>query len=189
MKHQTTIVLAIILFSACATAAFGEKPVKLYKEETTIVIENNSFSVRGLYFFENRSDFELDVTITYPFFVDVSQSFPDEIELLDPGQPIEFEKKENTIQWSQHFEPSGIETVFVAYTQKIEKKKARYILKKKFWNEKVDKTHIAIEAPLEWTNIALSIEPDSSRTDEHKRYFYLTKRYFLAKSDLIITWE
>jgi hypothetical protein len=169
--------------------ACGEKPVKLYKEESSIALGEGSLDVRGTYFFENRTDFELDVAIFCPIHTDDAQPFPGKVTLLDPRDPVPFEKEEQGIQWSQHFEPSGIETVLVSFVQAIEQNRATYILKRKVWGEKIDKFSIIITAPLSYANISISIEPDSLRSDEHKQYYYITKRYFEAKQDLVITWE
>lgn len=188
-RVNIAVVLVGILMIVCAECAYAEKPVKFYKEETTIILQEGSFQVRGLYFFENRSDFELDVSITYPFQVNTAQSFPKNISLLDPRDPLPYEKTETGIRWSQHFEPSSVETVHVAYAQTVQQKQASYFLTRKFWNEKVDKICLIIEAPLLFQNVSISIEPDSSKTDESTQFFYITKRYFKTKQNLTISWE
>ncbi len=191
MKHQVIIIVVLITMLVIVSTkhAHAEKPVKFYKEETTITLQEGSIQVQGLYFFENRSDFELDVSITYPFQVNTAQSFPENITLLDPRDPLPYEKTETGIQWSQYFEPSSIETVHVAYTQTVQQKQATYVLTRKFWNEKVDKIYLIIKAPLSFQNVSISIEPDTSKTDEITQFFYITKRYFKANQNLTISWE
>jgi hypothetical protein len=178
-----------IVILLCSGFAQAEKPVKFYKEETTITLQENSVSVQGFYFFENRSDFELDVSLLYPFYIDPFQLFPRTIRVLDPVDPITFEEKEKGIQWSQHFEPTGIETVLVHYDQEIKQTQATYVLEKSSWNSKVDNISILVEAPLSFLNMSLSIEADSSNADGKHQYFYITRRYFTPEQDLAISWE
>jgi hypothetical protein len=180
------ITILIVLFTSLLSA---ERPVKLYKEESDILLEQGKMAVSGCYYFENRSDFELDVSIIYPFQVNEQQIYPDKVTLLDPDNPIAFEREGAGIKWTQHFEPSSIETVLVAYEQELKKREATYILKRKFLNGKVDKSSLVIQAPLEFTNVSFSVEPDSASTDENHQYFYLTRRYFTPKKNLTITWE
>jgi hypothetical protein len=190
MTAQTRLAVFVsMIILVCSEFTYGEKPIKLYKEESTIALKESNIAVRGLYFFENRSDFELDVSISYPFQVNAQQLFPEAVALLDPKKPLTFEKEKTGIQWTQHFEPSSIETVLVAYSQVLKEKEAIYMLKRSSWNGKVDKISIVIELPLTFKNVSLSLEPDSSRVDEHKQSFFITRRYFEAKQDLAITWE
>ncbi len=175
-----------MLFTGLLSA---ERPVKLYKEESDILLEQGKMTVSGCYYFENRSDFELEVSIIYPFQVNEQQAYPDTVTLLDPDNPIAYEKEGDGIKWTQHFEPSSIETVLVNYEQVLKKREATYILKRAFLNGKVDKISLVIQVPLAFTNVSFSVEPDSTRTDEKHQYFFLTRRYFTPKKNLTITWE
>lgn len=191
MKYYATVVLMLtMIITALLTGSLSaERPVKLYKEESDILIEEEKMTVSGFYFFENRSDFELDVSISYPFQVNDQQEYPEEVTVLDPESPVAFEKEERAITWKQHFEPSSIETVLIEYEQVLKEKEATYILKRKSLNGKVDKISLVIQVPYEFSSVSFSVEPDSSRMDENKRYYYLSRRYFIPKKDLTITWE
>ena len=86
-----------------------------------------------------------------------------------------------------HFEPIAVETVVVEYKQIIKEESATYILEK-MWKEKIDKAMFIIETPLDFKELNLSIKPDSVKIEENKQVYYITKRYFLPKSNLNITW-
>ncbi|MCK4576703.1 hypothetical protein KAU34_09870 [candidate division WOR-3 bacterium] len=182
------IIISILFIFCFILYSFAEIPIKFYKEETTIKLKENSVIIQGLYFFENRSDFEMLVNMFYPFFINNTNIYPEKIKALDPKNPIDYTKSEKGIEWSLHFEPIGVETVFVEYNQKLKQKSATYILKK-FWEEKIDKTSLIIETSLSYKEINFSIEPDSVKTKNDNKIFYITKRYYLPEKNLKITWK
>jgi hypothetical protein len=177
-----------IIFAFITVLLFADSPIQFYKEDTEISIADNTISVKGLYFFENSTDFEIDADVVYPFYVDGFNSFPEKITVLNPEDPLDFVKAKNKITFSLHFSPVGIETVSVEYSQTIKKKKTTYLLKK-FWNDKTDKTSLVIETPSTFGDLHLSLEPDSVKTIKKKRFYYITKRFFQPKNDLKISWE
>ena len=185
MKRPVLSMFFIICF---ISYSFAETPIKFFKGEINIELEKNCVHVQGLYFFENKSNFEIDVIMVYPFPINSSHLYPEKIDVLDPKNHIELTKKKNGIEWVLHFEPVSVETVFVEYKQKINNKSAAYILNK-LWKEKINKLLFIIEAPLEFKELNISIEPDSVRTEENKQIYYITRRYFLPKEDLKISWQ
>lgn len=189
VRANAFCVLAIVLTFVCEKSLWGEKPIKLYKEETTIAIEEHALSVNGFYFFENRTDFELDVSISYPFPVSNQQLFPEPVAVLDPEDPIEHEKRGKGIRWSHHFEPASIETVLVKFSQALKAKRATYLLRRGLWDGKVDKISMVVTLPSSFENVTLSIEPDSLGSDEQTQNFFITRHYFEPEQDLLITWE
>jgi len=179
-----TFVFSIISFS------FAEIPIKFFKEEIHINLKKQSIQVSGLYFFENKSNFEIDVTMTYAFPIDSSHFYPDTIKVLAPESPLDFVRKRNWVEWTIHFEPSGIETVFVEYKQIIEEKCATYILSTtKLWKEKIDIANFIIEAPVEFKEMNISIRPGSVKIKGDKQLYYITRRNFVPESDLKISWQ
>lgn len=168
--------------------SFAEMPIKFFKGEINIKLEKNYVHVQGLYFFENKSNFEIDVIMVYQFPINSNHLYPEKINVLDPINHIDLTKKKNGIEWVLHFEPNSVETVFIEYKQKINNKSAVYILDK-LWKEKINKLQFIIEAPLEFKELSISMEPDSVRTEEDKQFYYITRRYFLPEEDLKISWQ
>ena len=181
------IILLISFIFLLISDSSAETPIRFFKEEIIIELSENSIYVRGLYFFDNRSNFEIDATIVYPFPVDTNHLYPNKIEVFDPKHPIDFVKRNEGIEWTLHFEPIAVETVVVEYKQIIKEESATYILEK-LWKEKIDKAMFTIETPLDFKELNLSIKPDSVKIEENKQVYYITKRYFLPKGDLKITW-
>ncbi len=184
--------LIVLIFCIFTLASFShaEMPVKFFKEEINITLKKNSVNVRGLYFFESKSNLEIDVSMFYPFPIDSSHFYPAKIKVLDPENTLDFVKKNTGIKWTLHFEPLGVKTVLVEYKQKIKEKNATYILTTtKLWKQKIDKATFIIEAPEEFKELNFSIKPDSVKTKAKKQFYYITRRYFLPKTDLKISWE
>lgn len=184
------IIFTFFIFTL-ASFSHAEMPVKFFKEEINITLKKNSVNVRGLYFFESKSDFdEMKIKMFYPFPVDTSHLYPEKIKVLNPENPLEFNKKKDGIEWNLYFEPLGVETVLVEYKQKIKEKNATYILTTtKLWKQKIDKATFIIESPEEFKELNFSIKPDSVKSKAKKQFYYITRRYFLPKTDLKISWE
>ena len=185
LKKQIVVAFLLTLWCTCALA---KAPIKLYKEETRITLEKNSATIQAHYYFENSSNFELDVDFIYPFHVSSLHLFPEKISILDPRSKINFTKRKKTVKWTVHFLPMGIETVYVGYLQVIKQKSVLYILNK-FRTEKIDKLQFIIETPLDLMDISISLKPDSSKTIDQTKFFYITRRYFNPQEKLKITWK
>lgn len=168
---------------------FAEAPVKFFKEEVSLEVVKNSVTLQGLYFFENTSNFEMDVNVVYPFSIDSTHLYPDKIKISVDDNPIDFTKNKDGIRWTLHFAPNMVETVFVEYRQKIKEKSVTYILTSiKLWKDKLDKLTFIIKAPEEFKELNISIKPDSVKTKKGRLFYYITRRYFLPKEDLKISW-
>ncbi len=185
LKKQIVVAFLLTLWCTCILA---KAPIKLYKEETRITLEKNSVTIQGYYYFENNSDFELDVDFIYPFHVSSLHFFPEKISILDPRSKINFTKRKEAVKWTVHFLPVGMETVYVGYQQEIKEKSVLYILNK-FRTEKIDKLQFIIEIPLDLMDISISLKPDSSKTIDQTKFFYITRRYFKPQEKLKITWK
>lgn len=187
IKKLILLISYIFSFISCS---FAEIPIKFFREEINITLKKSSVQVHGLYFFENKSNLEVYIRLFYPFPIDSSHFYPENVRVLDPKSPIDFISKKDRIVWSLHFEPYGVETTYVEYTQRIEEKNATYILTTtKLWKEKIDKAMFIIESPLEFNELNVSIKPDSGIIKRNKRIYYITRSNFLPDTDLKITWK
>ncbi len=183
------IMLIVFFVTFLISHSFADMPIEFFKEEVNIELGKNTMTVKGLYFFENVSDFDIDATISYPFSIDSNHQYPTKIKILNPRHPIDFTKMEKGIKWTLNFKPNGINKVSVEYTQRIEENSITYILtNSKLWKRKIDKAMFTIETQKDFAELNISLEPDSIKVKNDKKLHFITKRYFLPKKDLKIVW-
>jgi len=183
------LILVVLFVTFSISRSFADMPVEFFKEEVNIKLGKNTATIKGLYFFENNSDFHIDATISYPFSVDSNHQYPTKIKILDPRQPLRFTKTKKGIKWMLHLDPNGIMKVSVEYSQKVKGNTITYILTStKFWKKKMDKAMFTIETPTDFPKLNISLEPDSVKDRENKIFYFITKRYFLPEKDLKVIW-
>ena len=185
---KKTILLQIFLLIN-AHFLFAEMPIRFFKENIRIELSINRMIVKGTYFFVNQSDFDIDVDMTYLFYVDSLHPYPERIEAAVGKLGLPFRKNEKNIVWSLHFKPESVDTVSVTYTQELKSKDAIYIMNTaQLWNQKLDRASFVIITPKNFPKISFSIEPDSFITKRNEKIYYITKRYYTPKKNFIMTW-
>lgn len=175
------IVLCFTLFLT------SRNPIRFFQENISIkVYPDKIIKVEGIYYFKNTLNLPVSIIMRYPFPVDEYHYYPFYIDIPN----IYFERKDNDIIMPVNFKPFEIKKIKVIYKQKLKDKKARYILKTtEKWGKPLQEAFFKIEVPVCFKNIHLSYKADSFEILKDKKIFYIHKKNFFPKKDLLIEWE
>jgi hypothetical protein len=115
--------LAVLIWMPAST-----QPVEFIREHVTLLISSESIVVEGIYLLRNSAPMDRIQSLTYPFPVDSTHTFPDSISVTYQQHPVEFAVKENRIVFSLEI-PAGEQAGFrVVYRQPCLDNSACYIL-------------------------------------------------------------
>lgn len=177
------VLLAVLIFICCQPKSFNK--IKFIGEDIRISIDTNVISVLGSYYFRNDSNQELLAKIFYPFPIDEYHCYPELISVKN----FTYIKNDSGIDLIIKFKSSGIETLNIYYQQKLKSNRARYILTTtQHWKMPLQRANFIIDVPNNLEGLKFSYQPDSVRYQDKRKSYYITKKDFMPKQDLIISW-
>ncbi|MEO0083596.1 MAG: DUF4424 family protein [candidate division WOR-3 bacterium] len=177
------ILLVFFIFLCCRIKS-AEK-IKFIGEDIRIFIDSNVVSVFGSYFFRNDSNQEVLAKIFYPFPIDQYHCYPESIFV----EEFVYLKNDSGIDLIMRFKAIGIDTLKIFYRQKLKRNQARYILTTtKNWKIPLQRANFIIDMPDNLKRIKFSYRPDSVHYQGMRKSYYITKKDFMPKQDLIIRW-
>jgi hypothetical protein len=149
-------------------------------------IDSGRVAVSGTYYFKNLTNQTKTAKIFYPFPIDEYHYYPDLI--LVSG--FDYTKTDSGISFIMKFKPLSLESLAVFYEQRLTNTQARYILTTtQRWQNPLVKARFIINVPENFTAIQLAYPPDSSIKKDNRIYYYIMKKNFMPKKDLIVTWQ
>ena len=141
--------------------------------------------VRATYHFAVKTRQQLGAVISYPFFVDSANRYPDSVDIVGH----EFTPNDTAVTFVMHFSPGGEDSFSAYYRQPLEAECARYIVTStRRWQEPIDTARFRITVPVEFDDVDLSYRPDSVVWRESLVDYYFTQRRFWPDRDVIVTW-
>jgi len=161
-------------------------PIRFFREEVKIVIDSFRVTVAGTYHFKNLTNQSKTAKVCYPFPIDEFHFYPDLILTSE----FDYTKNDSGITLLKNFKPMAQESLSILYQQKLKDRQVRYILlTTKHWQRPLTEARFVISLPKDFKSPQFSYRPDSLRQQDQRRYYYLTKKNFFPKKDLIITWQ
>ena len=197
-KNSLNIMRGKMIRGTCKIISFLLMAVNVYSQNISFISEkiemtvnNSDFTVDGEYIFINENDRLAVTSLYYPFKITKDIKFPDSISILD--------KKDYTIKYSR-----GKEGIFFTiktlskdtssfkafYRQEDSIPRAEYILTTtKDWNKPLQKAEYVIKLPISLNLKYISFKPDSIELTPSFKTYYITKKNFMPKTNLIVEWE
>lgn len=161
-------------------------PVKFYREDVSVWVEDGEVTVEGIYYFKNRTDYRRKFRLLFPFPVDSLHMYPYEIEVANS----DFKKSKKGITFDIILDAEGSVSSKITYKQKIFTKSARYILSTaRVWLEPIERAGFVVSLPEEFENYSISYKPDSTIHKNDRIFYYFEKEKFIPDKDIVITWE
>ncbi len=186
---QKNTLLVIILIGALLSTSCRRKhqlPVKFYREDVSIWVEEGEVTVQGIYYFKNRTDYRRKFSLLFPFPVDSLHMYPYEIEVID----TDFKKSKKGITFDIIIDTEGTVSSEITYKQKLLTKSARYILSTaRVWLEPIERAGFVVSLPEDFENYSVSYKPDSIVHKNDRIFYYFEKENLLPDKDIEIIWE
>lgn len=178
-------VLAQATESSSAKRLPAPRWVDFYREGITITCHEREVEIEGIYYFRNLTGGTITMTIQYPFPVDAHHPFPHEIVV----ENYSFRKDSSSIYLDFSMNPREEKSIRIRYRQLHYNKSAKYILSStQHWDYPIQQADFAVSAPQAWKT-GISLEPGRKDVKEGRVIYYISRRNFSPKEDLVIRWQ
>jgi len=176
----------LLIFFIISCARKESMPIRFLNEEIKMSIDSGRVAVTGTYYFKNITNQNKTAKIFYPFPIDDFHYYPDFI--LVSG--FDYTENDSGISFIMKFKPMAMESLAIFYEQRLNNNQARYILKTtQQWQNPLQEARFIINLPENFTAIHLSYPSDSTINKDNRIYYYINKKNFMPKEDLIVTWQ
>ena len=186
------VVFIFLLFSVCQNCCFSQG-LQFYKEDLTFEIKDHYFYVDGIYHFCNNSNKEINQVLFYPFPIDSLYGAVDTVfaaDVKNGSENIFTGKSEKGAFFKIKMDAYGVAKYHIFYRQKVEKNNAEYILKTtQKWGKPFEKASYKLIIPEKLKIISISYIPDSTKTENGKKYFFWNKTDFMPDKNMVFYFE
>lgn len=196
----TSAVRIIIMIFTGFAVAFSQShmntPVEFFKEEISMTVNKGEFTISGAYYFRNNTDSDKPMPIVFPFYIDDSTHYPDEIKAFmmsgEKERPLEFRenRERGSIRISIPIKPRETTVWHLEYAQKIDKPQATYILQStQAWGKPLEEALYKVDIPDNididyiWANV------DSVTNVANREILWIHKTEYMPFKDMIIKWK
>lgn len=166
--------------------------LEFYREDLSFKLDNQVFSVDGLYYFCNTSNDTVKHDLLYPFPSDETYIDVDTIFIIDESSgktmPYRYTQGKRGVYFGLELLPYSTATIRIYYEQKISGNQAEYILvSTKAWGKPFELVNYSMVVSKDYKNLNFSYEPDS--VDKESGIYYWKKRDFMPDKNFIINFE
>jgi hypothetical protein len=187
------LVVLVVFFFYCFPKYSSFQGLQFYKEDLTFEIKDNYFYVDGIYHFCNNSNKEINQVLFYPFPIDTLYGIVDTIFAADikaGSVNIVTNKSEKGAFFNIRIGAYGISKYHIFYRQKVEKNKAEYILKTtQKWGKPFENVSYKLIVPEKLKIISMSYIPDSTKTENGKKFYFWNKSEFMPDKNMVYYFE
>jgi len=86
--------------------------------------------------------------------------------------------------------PSGSQTLRLRYEQRLTGRRAAYLVTTaRRWRRPLRRADFVIRVPAAWRGVALSYPPDRDTVQGSLRILRFSRRGFVPKKELVVTWD
>jgi hypothetical protein len=161
------VLLGVAAFHIFKAPGQNISDLDFYEEEVVLDLNKDFSHVSCTFFVENRSTEPFSGRFYFPFIVDETHPFPEEISISytvnGEMEKPEYEKKDNRILFDVTFAPEEKTILYVNYSQTNTEPKVTYVITSaNDWNQPVEKAVFKVQHPAEWKNVELSYEPQTT---------------------------
>lgn len=156
-------------------------------EDLTFELSNDTFSVRGLYYFNSETKGEY--SILYPFPTDTIYSKPFDIHTvnLTIGDTVNYRVNKNCSAIYLSVDVNGETTMYISYSQSLKANKAKYILlTTNYWEKPLNRADYKLVTNRGLAITKFSIPPDKKMVLENKKIYLWQKKDFKPTVDFEI---
>ncbi|UCE65887.1 MAG: hypothetical protein JSU85_13670 [Candidatus Zixiibacteriota bacterium] len=189
------IMIMFIVFGISFSQSRMNMPVEFYKEEISMIINENQFTISGTYYFRNNTGSDKPMPVVFPFYIDSSTHYPDKISAFIIGEEkhqLEFQenKERGSIRIAIPMKSKGTTVWQLEYTQKIEKPQATYILKStQAWGKPLEEVLYKVDIPDDIDVDYIWADVDSVTANDNREILWIHKTEYMPFKDMTIKWK
>jgi len=184
-KKRHYFFLLIILF--CITFCLNAQRKVLFLEEyIDFSLDSNYFCINGIYSFQNKGNQAIEQQIIFPFAEKTENIDSIQIINLYSGRKIDFNKKDNFIQFSVYLPINDTVDVNIFYRQKTSTKNRYIISSTKSWGNPLNTAIYTLTTEKNMKIKSFSYLPDSVKEINDKKLYIWEKYNFMPEHEFEI---
>jgi hypothetical protein len=190
----TTIIF--IVFGLSFSQSGINKPLEFFKEEISMTVNKGEFTISGTYYFRNNTDSDRPMPVVFPFYIDDSTHYPDEISAYvnngEGKKALDFQenRERGSIRMAIPMRPGETTIWQLDYSQRIDKPQATYILKStQAWGKPLEEALYRIDIPDDIDIDHIWADVDSVTTKGNREVLWIHKTDYMPFSDMTIRWK
>lgn len=184
--------LSFLFIFAASGLLFGQD-ICFDRELIEIKVTPGNCKLTGIYFMiSDPGNQQSQILLKYPFPVSDSQPFPTNITVTNMASdtPIQYRENPEDIFFAIPIAPGKTSCFQVNCLQPVQENRFEYILTTTLaWHRPLTKADFQITIPKELELVSISLEYDSVKTIESQKIYYITKRNFMPRKNLILKWR
>lgn len=204
MKTNITMITLMIALSyaladkpADQTKNLKGPPVDFFQEEITLIVNDSISRVEGVYHIKNNYSKDINMPMTFPFYVDSVTDFPHIMEIYYKDSTGTRRKvayrshpERKVIRLSVPIKADSSITWYLNYEQRIKSKRAVYIITStSAWSKPLDQATYTYIAPADFEITEIWPVPDTSYGDSSYVFRRCVKYDFLPSREMEINWK
>jgi len=167
--------IVLIVIFALPFSLLAQTPLEFVGEKIDFEINNQRFSVNGVYYFLNNSEMEKKQAILFPFYEKPDSLIVKRVYDLTYSENIEFKYSEDAIVFKMIALPGDTVKINIAYSQKTMKENV-YILESTLtWKKALKYADYSLTFDNSVQIDSISLQPDLLSSN----VYYWTKKNFL----------
>jgi hypothetical protein len=187
------IALIIFMSGACLAQESFRSTVDFFKEEITMVVEDSTASIWGLYYFRNNGDFTGEFPVQFPFYIDSLSLFPDTIKayMIASGDTTSlwFRRVKDTIVLRIPITNRGVTSWHLDYKQRLRDTRAVYIITSTAsWGKPLEDATYRFIALAKYDSVETWPEPDTVIARGDYKEYLTRKSEFMPEKNMEIKW-
>lgn len=160
----------------------AQKPLQFVDEKIDFTLNNDHFTINGIYCFLNNSDAVIKQTILFPFSKDSDSVIVKRIFNLTYSENLSFQKLNNAVAFKIIFLPKDTVRVNIAYSQSTAKENIYVLESTQTWGQALIRADYSLAFDSSIQIDSLSLKPDSLVNN----VYYRTKQNFFPDEDFKI---
>lgn len=165
----------------------AQNTVSFFEEHIDFSLENNYFTINGIYSFASKTGNSEVQQIIFPF--DNETDLIDSIRIfnLNTFRNIEFKRLKNSVYFKISVPANDTVDLNIFYRQKISKTNKYIITSTQSWGQPLKKAVYTLTTDTNLKIKSFTYEPNSDRITNNKKVYLWEMQDFMPKNDFIIT--
>jgi len=168
MKHICYLAVGVLI----TIHIEAQKPISFPSEYIDFTIDEQYFTINGIYTFCNNTQKPINHDILFPFATDVSQIDTISIVDLRNFHPLPFKKLKKEVLFNLSVAPGDSTEVNIFYRQKKTIRNTYILTSTQSWGEPLEKAIYTLTTSKKLMIRTFSLQPDSSSTDSENTIYY-----------------
>lgn len=165
----------LILFFTVPINILAQQKLEFIGERIDFAINNERFTINGIYYFVNNSKEEIKQTILFPFSKNTDSIIVKRVYNLTYAENLNYQELENAVAFKILVLPKDTVKINIAYSQKTVKENIYILESTQTWGQALKKADYSLTFDTSVKIDSLSLKPDSM---DDKMYYWKRQDFY-----------